>query len=275
MSADLEPKLDESCGDIREIIGDFLPEIAVVLGSGLGSVADCIEDAVCIPFKDVVYMRSSTATSHIGRFVFGTLAGKRVVCMQGRLHGYEGYGSFDVAYPIWIMWKLGASTLITTNAVGAINPDFNVGDFCMMTDQINFTGRNPVAGLGQDELSDRFFSMYECFSPILRKAALDVACKKDVTLREGVYLGLLGPSFETTAEIKAFGVWGADTVAMSVCEEVIAARYVGMRVLGLSLVSNMACGVHGANPMDDDVLAVAAEKEKDMCELICGVIEQI
>ena len=271
----LKEKLEQAKAALEQRTDGFAPEVAIVLGSGLGPLAERIEEPIFVPFGEVPHMRTSTATSHVGRFVFGCLGGKRVVCMQGRLHGYEGYAPQEVAYPIWLMHGLGADALITTNAAGGINERYRVGDFGIMSDQIYFTGRDPIVGQEPNEVAFRFFSMYECFDPGLRCVARTVAHEKGISFQEGVYLGLLGPSFETAAEIRAFRMWGADTVAMSVCEEVIAARHVGMRVLGISLVTNMACGVDGANPADDDVLAVAAERSTDFCRLIEGVVTAI
>lgn len=267
--------LVESKAALLGRIGDRKPEVAVILGSGLGPLAEQIEDAVHVPFGEVPHMRTSTASGHVGRFVCGRLGGKEVLCMQGRLHGYEGYSAQEVAYPVWLMNAIGVRTLVTTNAAGAINEGFEVGDFCVMTDHINFTGRNPVAGVEPDKLAMRFFSMLDCYDPALREVAKEVAAREGIPLREGVYLGLLGPSFETAAEIRAFRGWGADTVAMSVCEEVIAARHVGMRVLGMSLCSNMACGVGGASPSDEEVFEVARQREADFCRLVTGIAERI
>ena len=171
-----------------------------------------------------------------------------------------------------MMNEIGVKTLITTNAAGAINPTFNVGDFCLMTDHINFTGRNPVEGAEPDGIAFRFFSMKDAYDPELRALTLDIAKREGITVREGVYLGLLGPSFETPAEIRAFALWGADTVAMSVCEEVIAARHVGMRVLGMSLCSNMACGIGDASPNDLEVFEVAKQRVPDFCRLLTETI---
>lgn len=267
--------LGESKAALLGRIGDRKPEVAIILGSGLGPLAEQIEDTVHVPFGEVPHMRTSTASGHVGRFVCGRLGGKEVLCMQGRLHGYEGYSAQEVAYPVWLMHSIGVRTLLTTNAAGAINEGFEVGDFCVMSDHINFTGRNPVAGVEPDKLAMRFFSMLDCYDPALRGVAKEVAASEGIPLREGVYLGLLGPSFETAAEIRAFRGWGADTVAMSVCEEVIAARHVGMRVLGMSLCSNMACGVRGANPSDEEVFEVARQREADFCRLVTGIVERI
>ena len=271
----LKENLAESARVVAERIGERKPEAGMILGSGLGPLAEQIEDAVYVPFGEVPHMKTSTATSHVGRFVCGNLGGKCVLAMQGRLHGYEGNTAQEVAYPVWLMHGLGIGTLVTTNAAGAINEGYRVGDFCIMEDHINFTGRNPVAGLEPDGIAFRFFSMLDAYDPELRRLAHEVADDLCIRVQEGVYLGLLGPSFETPAEIRAFRSWGADTVAMSVCEEVIAARHVGMRVLGMSLVSNMACGIEGASPTDEEVLDVARDREADFARLVTGIVERL
>ncbi|MBC2889156.1 purine-nucleoside phosphorylase [Gordonibacter massiliensis (ex Traore et al. 2017)] len=271
----LKENLAESARVVAERIGGRAPEVGMILGSGLGPLAEQIEDAVYVPFGEVPHMKTSTATSHVGRFVCGNLGGKCVLAMQGRLHGYEGNTAQEVAYPVWLMHGLGIGTLVTTNAAGAINEGYRVGDFCVMEDHINFTGRNPVAGLEPDGIAFRFFSMLDAYDPALRRLALQVADELGIRVQQGVYLGLLGPSFETPAEIRAFRSWGADTVAMSVCEEVIAARHVGMRVLGMSLVSNMACGIEGASPTDEEVLDVARDREADFARLVTGIVERL
>ena len=271
----LKENVREAAYHLKVMLAGREPHVGVILGSGLGPLAEQVEDAVYVPFSDVPHMRRSTATGHKGRFVCGSIAGTCVLVMQGRLHGYEGYTAQEVAFPVWVMHELGIDTLITTNAAGAINESFNVGDFCLMTDHINFTGRNPVAGAEPDGIAFRFFSMKDAYDPELRALALDVARREGIALREGVYLGLLGPSFETPAEIRAFRAWGADTVAMSVCEEVIAARHVGMRVLGMSLCSNMACGVEGASPNDLEVFEVAKRSEPAFCRLVSEILRAL
>lgn len=271
----LDARLNESCHVLQEKLQGRMPSVGIILGSGLGPLAEVIQDAVYIPFAEVPFMKTSTASSHAGRFVCGMFAGKCVIAMQGRLHGYEGNEAWEVAYPVWLMQRLGVSILITTNAAGAINESFNVGDFCLMEDHINLTGRNPIVGTDPDGIAPRFVPMKDAYDPKLRSVAKAVAQKRGIALQEGVYLGLLGPSFETPAEIRAFRVLGADTVAMSVVEEVIAARHVGMRVLGISLVSNMACGIEGASPNDDEVLDVAKTREADFISLIEGIVSEI
>lgn len=271
----LKSRLEASQKVLLEKLGSLKPEIGVILGSGLGPLADHIQDALYIPFEEVPYMKTATASSHVGRFVCGTLSGKNVIAMQGRLHGYEGNEAWEVAYPVWLMHLLGVKILITTNAAGAINESYQVGDFCLMQDHINLTGRNPIAGTDPDGLAPRFVPMKDAYDPALRQIAKAVADDLSISIQEGIYLGLLGPSFETPAEIRAFRVLGADTVAMSVVEEVIAARHVGIKVLGISLVSNMACGIEGASPCDDEVLDVAKSKEADFVALIKGVVSRL
>lgn len=271
----LKSRLEASRKVLLEKLGSLKPEIGIILGSGLGPLADHIQDALYIPFEEVPYMKTATASSHVGRFVCGTLSGKNVIAMQGRLHGYEGNEAWEVAYPVWLMHLLGVKILITTNAAGAINESYQVGDFCLMQDHINLTGRNPIVGTDPDGLAPRFVPMKDAYDPALRQIAKAVADDLSISIQEGIYLGLLGPSFETPAEIRAFRVLGADTVAMSVVEEVIAARHVGIKVLGISLVSNMACGIEGASPCDDEVLDVAKFKEADFVALIKGVVSRL
>ncbi len=263
--------IDESARALDKLIEHRAPKVGIILGSGLGSVADALQDAIVVPFSLVPHMGVSTAEGHVGCFVVGRLCNTEVICMRGRLHGYEGYASMEVAWPIWIMHALGVEVLIATNAAGAINPAFNVGDFCVISDHINFTGRNPLQGREQDALATRFPSMYEAYDSALRDAALKAASSLHIPAHEGVYIGVLGPSLETPAEIAAFGRWGADVVAMSLVEEVIAARHVGMRVLGISLCSNMACGV-GEDFSGENVIEVASSRADDLLKLICAVL---
>lgn len=256
-------------------LAGFKPDVGLVLGSGLGPFAERIPDGRVIPFERVPHMGVSSAAGHVGQFVAGIVGGKRVLAMQGRLHGYEGLSAQEVAFPVWLMAQLGASVLVTTNAAGAINRNYRVGDFCVMADHINLTGRNPLTGKAPDRMAPRFLPMLDAYDPQLRRQLLAIASGLGVSVQEGVYLGLLGPSFETPAEIRAFAALGADTVAMSVCEEVIAARHAGMRVLGLSLVSNMACGIAGANPSDDEVHEVAATRIDDFTRLIEAFLREM
>ena len=258
---ELAERLDRAAETLGRRIAPRRPTVGVILGSGLNPLAESIERAAYVPFRDVPFMKASTADGHVGRFVCGEFAGATVLAMQGRLHGYEGCSAVDVAFPVWLMRRLGVEVLVTTNAAGAVNAAYQVGDFCVMTDQINLTGLNPIANLEAADMAERFFSMLDCFDPKLRGIAREAAAETGVRVQEGVYLGVLGPSFETRAEIRAFRTLGADTVAMSVCEEVIAARHVGMRVLGMSLITNMACGIQGASPNEEEIRDVGARQE--------------
>lgn len=262
---------------LRDFLGDADPVCAMVLGSGLNPFADQLERKHFLKYSDVPHMKVSTATGHKGRFVLGNVPGTGipVLCMQGRLHGYEGNTAQEVAFPIWLMHEAGIGTLVTTNAAGAINPDLRVGDFCLMKDHINFTGRNPVAGVEPNRIAERFVPMLDAYDPVLRGVVLGIARREGVRVSEGTYLGLFGPSFETPAEIRAFSLLGADTVAMSVVEEVIAARHVGMRVVGMSLVSNMACGVEGGDPQSDDIMQVADRALAGFSKLMCGLAKYL
>lgn len=257
----LRDALEQARGVLAAFLGPVKPACGLVLGSGLNFYADTLEDVRTLPFDRVPHMLSSTAEGHAGRFALGWVSGDGrrvpVLCMQGRIHGYEGASAQQVAFPIWLMAACGIDTVLVTNAAGSLNPDIPVGSFCVMEDHINLTGRNPVAGREPDLMAQRFVPMHDAYDPTLRALLLECARREGVPAHAGVYLGVLGPSFETPAEIRAFRTLGADTVAMSVVEEVIAARHVGVRVVGMSLVSNMACGVAGASPDSDEVMEVA------------------
>lgn len=259
MTTSLRVAIAETAASIKELLAGRRPICGLILGSGLNFYADTLEQQEVLPYNDLPHMKVSTATGHKGRFVLGTVPGTDiwVLCMQGRLHGYEGVSAQDVALPVWAMQAAGIDTLVTTNAVGALNPALKVGTFCAMSDHINFTGRNPIAHPEGNLIAERFVPMLDAHDPVLRALLLDVATREGIEVNEGVYLGLMGPNFETPAEVRLFASWGADTVAMSVVEEVIAARHVGMRVLGLSLVSNMACGIEGSDPSSEEVMDVA------------------
>ena len=266
-------QLEEASLVLGRFLGDAKPVCAVILGSGLNSYADRLEDAKYLPYQDVPHMPHSTVPEHVGRFVLGKVPGteKTILAMQGRVHAYEGYSPTQVAFPVWLMGKVGIDILLTTNAAGAINPGYRVGDFCLMRDQINLTGRNPLVGQEANAIANRFVPMLDAFDATLRASVLKTAADCGISVHEGVYLGLLGPSFETPAEIRAFAMLGADTVAMSVCEEVIAARHVGMRVAGMSLITNMACGVEGGDPRPDDILDAAVLAEGNFAQLVYGL----
>ena len=200
----------------------FTPDLALVLGSGLGGLADEIENAVTIPYRDVPGFPVSTALGHAGQFVAGQLGGKNVLCMQGRFHYYEGHEMSAIALPVRVFKALGCRALVLTNAAGGVNWDFNVGDFMLITDHINFMGANPLRGANDDSIGPRFCDMTQVYAPDLQSLALRVAKEQNLVLQKGVYLGYMGPSFETPAEIRAFRTLGADAVGMSTVPEAIA-----------------------------------------------------
>ena len=232
--------------------------LGLVLGSGLGELVEAIEDAVYVDYAEIPHMVSSTAPSHVGRFVIGSIAGRPVICMQGRLHAYEGNSPQQIAFPIVLMHALGVTELVVTNAAGGINTGFDVGDLMLIEDHINLLGANPLAAPDEPELFPRFYDMTQAYSPALRERAQRAAASCEIELKSGVYIATLGPSFETPAEIRAFRTLGADAVGMSTVFEVVAARACGMEVLGISMISNAAAGVLD-EPVSIDDVYVAAE----------------
>ncbi len=253
-----------------KITGDF--EIGIILGSGLGTLGEKIENPQFVDYKDIPNFPVSTAPGHVGRFVFGTLNDKKVMCMQGRIHLYEGYEVQNVVMPIRVMKMMGVKKLIVTNAAGGINESFSVGDIMVITDHINFTGKNCLIGKNDDAFGCRFPDMSFAYAPALREIAFNCAEKLGMKLREGVYIGCTGPSYETPAEIRAFRVLGADTVGMSTVQEVIAANHCGIDVLGFSLVSNKAAGLSGERLTEEEVLTIGRQKSEEMQKLITEIV---
>ena len=222
---------------------DFVPDIAVVLGSGLGAFAESIDISAVVNYNDIEGFPVSTVPGHKGRFVFGTVEDVKVVIMQGRVHSYEGYSMEDCVLPIRLMHTLGAKKLLLTNASGGINKSFCAGDFMVMDDHISLFVRNPLIGENADELGTRFPDMSEPYSKRLRECIDKAAKETGIPVRHGVYIQLSGPSYECPAEIKLMASLGADAVGMSTVIETIAARHCGMEVCGISCVSNMAAGI--------------------------------
>lgn len=251
------------------------PELALVLGSGLGGLADQIQNPVQIPYREVPGFPISTAPGHAGRFVAGQLAGRQVLCMQGRFHYYEGHEMSAIALPIRVIKALGCRALILTNAAGGVNWDFSVGDFMLITDHINFMGANPLRGTNDDAIGPRFCDMTHVYTPALQEKARAVAARQKITLQAGVYLGYMGPSFETPAEIRAFRTLGADAVGMSTVPEAIAASHCGLPVLGMSLITNMAAGMAGKRLDGEEVIQIANQRGPVFQQLITGIVAEI
>ena len=256
MSAEAE-RIRGCAAAVREKT-DFVPEVGVILGSGLGAFGDMVRTAATVPYADIPGFPVSTAPSHVGRFVFGHVEDTPVAVMQGRVHLYEGYGVSDVVLPVRLMAALGAKILFVTNASGAMGPDLTAGDLMLITDHISSFVPNPLIGPNIDELGTRFPDMSEAYDPGLRSIVRAAAEKNGIRLREGVYVQLTGPSFETPAEIRMLMKLGADAVGMSTVVEVIAANYAGMRVAGVSCVANLAAGISPNKLSAEEVIAAGA-----------------
>ena len=263
-----------ACAYIRSKL-DLDPEIGLILGSGLGGLAQEISDPVYIPYADIPDFAVSTAPGHAGRFVAGKLGGKNVLCMQGRLHFYEGHPFSDVTFPVRVMKKLGIRALIITNASGGINQEFEVGDFMLIDDHINLMGSNPLIGPNDDAFGPRFCDMTYAYAPELKQIALDAAKECGIPLKRGVYLGCTGPSFETPAEIRAFRTLGADAVGMSTVPEVIVASHCALPVLAISMITNMAAGILAQKLDGQDVIDTADRRAKVLQRLVSQIVEKM
>ena len=249
------------------------PTIAIVLGSGLGALADDVAKADRIAYDKIPGWRRSTAPGHAGQLVVGALAGKTVAVMKGRLHYYEGYEMAEVVFPIRVFKKMGIDTLILTNACGGLNPTYHAGDLMVISDHINFMAGNPLRGPNDDALGPRFPDMVGTYTEELRKLAHAV----DGDLREGTYVAVAGPNYETPAELRMLRRWGADAVGMSTVPEVLVARHQAMRILAIATVTDMATGLPGLvdHVTHEEVLAVADRAGKRLADLVKGVVERL
>jgi purine-nucleoside phosphorylase len=242
---------------VRELT-DVVPDVAIVLGSGLGGLADDVADPMAIPFDALPGWPAATAPGHLGRLLLGRLGGRPVVMLQGRFHLYEGNDPGLVVQPVLLFHALGARVLVLTNAAGGLDPSYGPGTLMIMRDHINLTGRSPLVGPNADALGPRFPDMTEAWSPRLRAGLRAAAAAEDVAMAEGVYVGLVGPSYETPAEVRMLRALGGDAVGMSTVLECIAARWVGLEVCGVSLVTNAGAGYTGAPLAHDEVLQAGA-----------------
>lgn len=231
-------KIKQTADYLRGKVAD-MPRIAIILGTGLGPLADLIENKTVIPYSEIPNFPVSTVEGHSGNFIFGTLAGKRVMAMQGRFHYYEGYDMKTVTFPVRVMRALGVETLIVSNAAGGMNKEFQVGDVMVITDHINLFPENPLRGKNHNELGVRFPAMTEAYSKRLVGIADRIALEKGIRLMHGVYVGTTGPTFETPAEYEYFRIIGGDAVGMSTVPEVIVAVHGGMEVFGLSVITDL------------------------------------
>ena len=267
-------RLEKCLACVRQVT-DFTPEVGLVLGSGLGGFAECIEVEATLDYSQIEGFPVSTVAGHAGRFIFGKVHGVSVVCMQGRVHYYEGYGMEDVVLPIRLMKMMGAKTLLLTNAAGGINETFNAGDFMMITDQISSFVPSPLVGPNIDELGVRFPDMSHIYDKELQRAMREAAEAHNISLREGVYVQASGPNYESPAEIRMFSGAGADAVGMSTAVEAIAAVHAGMRVGGISLISNPAAGISKVPLSHKEVQEAADMAAVRFQELISSVIQGI
>jgi purine-nucleoside phosphorylase len=258
-----------------------MPSIGIILGSGLGAFASQVADAITIPYSDIPHFPQSTVVGHSGKLVLGTIGGVPVAVMQGRVHAYEGYSAEEVVFPTRVLGLLGCKTLIVTNAAGGIRTTLSPGSLVVISDHINLTGMNAASGANEPRFAmtpgagRRFFDMSTSYTPKLQALAILEADKQGFELTEGVYLAVLGPSFETPAEIRAFRTLGADLVGMSTVHEVIVARHMGLDILGISLVTNMAAGVVDQAIDHEDVLEIGRGVEKKFTSLLMALIPQI
>jgi purine-nucleoside phosphorylase len=259
---------------LRERIS-VTPKIAIVLGSGLGAAATQIEQPVAIPYAEIPHFPRSTVEGHSGRLVTGHLRGVPVTVMQGRVHGYEGYTPEQVAFPVRVLGCLGIDTMIVTNAAGGIRSDLEQGQLVLISDHINFTGSNPLIGPNDTRLGPRFFDMTEAYSARLRRLANAAAEVAGFSMPEGVYLCVTGPSYETPAEIRAFRAMGADLVGMSTVHEVIVARHMGMSVLGISCVTNMAAGILKQEIHHEEVMETGLRVQEHLGNLLASLVPEI
>lgn len=268
----LKRKINESVSYITDEIGEISSQIGIILGSGLGPLGDEITDSVKFNYKDIPYFPVSTVAGHAGKLIFGQLENKNVVACQGRFHYYEGYDLIEVTYPVRIMQSLGVKTLIITNAAGGINQSFNPGDIMLIEDHINLIGENPLRGKNEIELGPRFPDLTEAYAKDLRNLANQAAKELGISLQKGVYAGFPGPSYETPAEIRFLKLIGADAVGMSTVPEVIVANHAGIKVLGLSCITNMASGILERKLSHDEVVETANKVQADFIKLVKKIL---
>ncbi|RKD25636.1 purine-nucleoside phosphorylase [Ammoniphilus oxalaticus] len=267
-------RIEESAKYIQSKVS-VKPELGLILGSGLGALADEIEQPTKIAYEQIPHFPVSTVEGHQGQLVIGRLKGKNVVAMQGRFHYYEGYSLQEVTFPIRVMAALGVQTLFVTNASGGINTDFEPGDLMVINDHLNMTGSNPLIGPNDERFGARFPDMSEAYTKELADLAHSVASAQGVQLRDGVYAGLSGPSYETPAEIRMLRTLGAAAVGMSTVPEVIVASQQGMRTLGISCISNMAAGILPQPLTHQEVVETAEKVREKFSKLMLGIIEKM
>ena len=271
----LVERLDEAASYINSKTGGTVVSTGLILGSGLGPLAEEIENPVIIRYEDIPGFPVSTVEGHAGRLVIGTLEGKSVICMQGRVHYYEGYEMEEVVFPLQVMGRLGVDRVIITNSAGCVRTDWEAGSLMLMTDHIKLTPDNPLRGANVKELGERFFDMTAVYDMSLQEVARKAAESLGIDLHEGVYMFFAGPNFETPAEVRAARVLGADAVGMSTVPEVIAASHCGMKVLGISCLTNMAAGILDQPLNHEEILENTMKCRDDFINLVRTILRDM
>lgn len=267
--------IEQIATQIRKRLGHYQPETAIILGSGLGNLGDQIQDPIIIDYKDIEGFPVSTVSGHQGRLIIGKLEGKDVLCMQGRIHLYEGLDPQKINLIIKSFQALGIKSLIVTNAAGSLNPNLRPGQLMLIKDHINFSGRNPLVGPNDDNYGPRFPGLRDAYTTNYRNKIKKIATHHKINLQEGVYLMVLGPNFETAAEIKAFQILGADAVGMSTVPEVIAAAHSDLKVLGISVITNMGTGMENTIHDHTETLRQADLAATDLTTLVKDFIKEL
>ena len=267
-------KIDEAVRYIRSR-STLQPEIGVILGSGLGDVVEAVEIETAIPYSEIPGAKASTVLGHQGRMIFGRANGRNVVVMQGRVHYYEGYEMHEVMFLSRVIGRLGIRQLVVTNAAGGVNTSYVAGDLMLISDHINLMGINPLRGPNVEALGVRFPDMTEAYPESLRAIARAVAKEIGIEVKEGVYLALSGPTYETPAEIRAFRVLGADAVGMSTVPEVIAMGHMNIPVLGISCITNMAAGILKQKLTHQEVIDTTTRVQKQFTDLVLGILKKL
>lgn len=272
---ELRKMIEKATNFVISKVGNFKPQIGIILGTGLGALAKQIEEKQVIDYKDIPHFPVSTVESHEGQLVFGKIGGKKVVAMQGRFHYYEGYTIQEVAFPIRVMKFLGAKILIESNAAGGMNPQFSPGDLMIISDHINLMGVNPLIGPNDDNLGQRYPDMSNTYDKGLIKLTEEVALEEKIKVHKGVYVGITGPNLETAAEYRFFRMTGADVIGMSTVPEVIVAIHSGLKVLGVTCITDRCLPDALAPANIREILKVAAAAEPILTRLVFKVIEKI
>jgi purine-nucleoside phosphorylase len=267
-------QLDETLRAIRARLPSFAPRVGVVLGSGLGAFGDTLDGLTKVPYSEIPHMPASRVVGHAGNLCFGTVRGVPVVCMQGRVHMYEGHSVTSVVHGARAMARLGVKAVLLTNAAGGVEPSWSAGDLMLVTDHLNLTGTSPLIGPNDESMGPRFPDMTHAYDEALRRALKDVAAKAGIALREGVYAGLLGPTYETPAEVRMLCGFGAHAVGMSTVHEVIALRHMGVRVGALSCITNLAAGLGSGTLDHKEVEETARTRRTELLALLTGWVER-